>query len=81
MGVRHFEENPEEAIKYIHGELDYTEEDARAWMKTVKFAGATRGVRSSVVEDTIGVLVKAGVLVAQEDGGRGMIAVEREVQG
>ncbi|CAG8972752.1 hypothetical protein HYALB_00006844 [Hymenoscyphus albidus] len=65
-GIKYFNENPEESVRYISTELDYSEEDAREWLKTVKFAGNTKGVDSKVVEKTIGILRKAGVV--GEDG-------------
>lgn len=63
-GVRHFNENKEEAVGYISTELDYSEEDAREWLKTVRFPEHTEGVDLSVVEKTVDVLRKAGVLTA-----------------
>ncbi len=62
LGVRYFEENQEEAVRYISSELDYEEGDAREWLGTVRFAGDVRGVRASVVEKTVEVLRKAGVV-------------------
>jgi len=61
-GVQHFESNQEEAIEYIYTHLDYSEEDAREWLKTVRFAQDVRGVDESVLEKTVEVLAKAGVL-------------------
>lgn len=61
-GIRHFEANQEEAVKYISTELDYSEEDAREWLKTVRFAQDVRGVDKGVIEKTVEVLSKAGVL-------------------
>ena len=75
-GVKHFEENTEEAVKFIITKLDYSEEDAREWLKTVKFSQQVKGVDKAVVEKTVGILQKAGVLgkdVNQAD----MIALER----
>ncbi|EUC42451.1 hypothetical protein COCMIDRAFT_103470 [Bipolaris oryzae ATCC 44560] len=75
-GVKHFEENAEEAVKFIITKLDYSEEDAREWLKTVKFSQQVKGVDKAVVEKTVGILQKAGVLgkdVNQAD----MIALER----
>lgn len=69
-GIVHFQENKEEAVKYISTELDYSEEDAREWLKTVRFPSRTEGVDVGVVEKTVGVLRKAGVLVS----GKGMEA-------
>lgn len=61
-GVKHFEENQEEAVEYISTKLDYSEEDAREWLKTVRFAKDVRGVDSKVVDKTVSILQKAGVL-------------------
>lgn len=68
QGIKHFNENGEEAVRYISTELDYSEEDAREWLKTVRFPERTEGVDLGVVEKTVGVLRKAGVLAA----GKGM---------
>ena len=62
LGVRYFEGNQEEAVRYISSELDYEEGDAREWLRTVRFARDVRGVRGSVVEKTVEVLRKAGVV-------------------
>ena len=64
-------------MQYISTELDYTEEDARKWLRTVRFAEGTRGVENSVVEKTVEVLLEAGVLLGEEDGGAGMISLKR----
>ncbi|KAM0803339.1 hypothetical protein BDR22DRAFT_819052 [Usnea florida] len=74
LGIRYFEEHQEEAVKYISTELDYSAEDAKEWLKTVKFAGDVRGVRGSVVQETVTVLKKAGVL-GQEVKVEGMVGI------
>lgn len=61
-GVKYFEENQEEAVKFISGDLDYSAEDAREWLGTVKFTKGVKGVRVETVEKTIVSLKKAGVL-------------------
>ncbi|KAJ4418475.1 hypothetical protein N0V82_005555 [Gnomoniopsis sp. IMI 355080] len=79
QGIQYFNENKDEAVKYISTELDYSEGDAREWLKTVKFPTKTEGVDLSVVESTVGVLRKAGVL--SEGKGMGpdhMIAKQRK---
>ncbi|KAJ4389051.1 hypothetical protein N0V93_006513 [Gnomoniopsis smithogilvyi] len=79
QGIQYFNENKDEAVKYISTELDYSEEDAREWLKTVKFPTKTEGVDLSVAESTVAVLRKAGVLV--EGKGMGpddMIAKQRK---
>jgi hypothetical protein len=67
-GIAHFRENQEEAVRFIYTNLDYSEEDAREWLKTVRFADKTEGVRPEVVRGCVSVLQKAGVL--KEGGGR-----------
>jgi ABC-type nitrate/sulfonate/bicarbonate transport system substrate-binding protein len=61
-GVRYFEGNKEESVRYISGKLDYTAGDAKEWLKTVRFAKSTKGVDVKVIEKTVDVLRKAGVL-------------------
>lgn len=77
-GVRHFEENQEEAVQYISTKLDYSEEDAREWLKTVRFAKDVKGVDKEVVNKTVGILQKAGVLGGQVDQ-KTMIGLERRL--
>lgn len=74
LGIRYFEEHQEEAVQYISTELDYTAEDAKEWLQTVKFAEHVRGVRESVAQETVTVLKKAGVL-QQEVRVEGMIGI------
>jgi ABC-type nitrate/sulfonate/bicarbonate transport system substrate-binding protein len=62
LGIKRFEENQEEAVSYIHGNLDYSEEDAREWLKTVKFVHGVKGVDEKVIDSTIETLKKAGVI-------------------
>ena len=61
-GIKYFEEHQDEAVQYISTKLDYEEEDAKEWMKTVRFAKDVRGVKKSVVKDTVEMLQKAGVI-------------------
>lgn len=67
-GVRHFNENQDEAVRYMSTSLGYTETDAREWLKTVKFPRRTEGVKPEVVSGCVAILRKAGVLVK----GKGM---------
>lgn len=62
QGVEYFEGHHDEAVKYISTELDYSEEDARKWLGTVRFAKDVEGVKLETVEKTVKVLKKAGVL-------------------
>lgn len=59
--VAYFNDHLDEAVKHISAELDYSEEDAREWLKTVKFATEVKGVDVSVIEKSVNA-VKAGVL-------------------
>ncbi len=77
LGIKYFEEHNEEAVDYISSELDYSAEDAREWLKTVRFAGDVRGVRGSVVLETVKVLEKARVL-GQDVQVKGMIGIQRK---
>ncbi|KAH7413702.1 hypothetical protein DE146DRAFT_601462 [Phaeosphaeria sp. MPI-PUGE-AT-0046c] len=75
-GVKHFEANQEEAVQYISTKLDYSEEDAREWLKTVRFAHDVRGVDPEVVAKTVSTLQKSGVLGEAVDPSA-MIGLER----
>jgi hypothetical protein len=79
-GVKHFEENQEEAVTYISTNLDYSEEDAREWLKTVRFAHDVRGVDKSVVNKTVQILKKAGVL-GEAIYEQKMIGLTRDAEG
>ncbi len=68
-GVRHFEDNQEAAVRYISTQLDYSEQDAREWLKTVRFARDVRDVHIDVVKETAKILRKAGVLGEGVDEG------------
>ncbi|KAI8625205.1 hypothetical protein F5Y19DRAFT_451397 [Xylariaceae sp. FL1651] len=70
QGVKHFEANHDEAVEYISTALDYSVEDAREWLKTVRFSAKTEGVDLKVIQSCIGILRKAGVLTE----GKGMQA-------
>jgi len=61
-GVEYFNGHKEEAVEWIAGNLDYSAEDAREWMKTVKFSADVAKVEDGVAEKTVGILRKAGVV-------------------
>lgn len=65
-GTKYFVEHSEESVEYISTELDYSEADAREWLKTVEFSSDVKGVDLSVIQKTVEVLKKAGVI---KDGG------------
>jgi ABC-type nitrate/sulfonate/bicarbonate transport system substrate-binding protein len=78
LGIKHFNEHKDEAVKYISTELDYTEEDARAWLETVRFPERTQGVDLEVISKTVDTLYKAGVLIEGKGmGPEAMIAKQR----
>lgn len=65
LGIKHFEENQEEAVQYISTKLDYSEEDALEWLKTVVFASGPNGVNGvghSVIREALQILGQAGVV-------------------
>lgn len=66
QGVAYFLGHQDEAVKYISAELDYSEDDARAWLKTVKFANGVFGVDAAVIQKTVDILGKAGVFEAEK---------------
>ncbi|KAL8693726.1 MAG: hypothetical protein Q9224_003701 [Gallowayella concinna] len=65
LGIGYFKQHEDEAVKYISTKLDYEEDDAREWMKTVRFPTDVRVVEKSVVRGTVDVLQKAGVVGKQ----------------
>jgi len=68
-GIEYFQSHQEEAIEYIYTNLDYSEEDAREWIKTVEFNNGKVGTVEweTVVENTSKVLIEAGVLEEETD--------------
>lgn len=79
-GVRYFEENEGEAVEYISTQLDYSAEDAREWLKTVRFSSEVKGVDMKVIEGTVDVLRKAGVLGDDGMEATQMVASQRGAQ-
>lgn len=61
-GIEYFNAHPDEAIQYIAANLDYSAEDAAAWLKTVTFVEDTTKVDPEVVKKTISILQAANVL-------------------
>lgn len=62
QGVEYFLRHQEEAVTYISSELDYSKEDAKEWLKTVRFSADVKGVREDTIKAAIRVLRKAGVI-------------------
>lgn len=61
-GVKHYKQDADEAVKHITSTMHYSEEDAREWMKTVRFPDDVRSVKAETISNTIDILRKAGVL-------------------
>lgn len=75
-GVLYFREHEEEAVKHITTAMEYSEEDAKEWMKTVRFSDDVRGVRVDLVGKTMRILAKAGVLDEKAGKPEDMIAIK-----
>ncbi|PYH42718.1 uncharacterized protein BP01DRAFT_359180 [Aspergillus saccharolyticus JOP 1030-1] len=70
QGISEFDADREQVVKLLGtGELGctYGEEDAREWLKDVRFTKGTRGVKAEVVEGVVDVLKVAGVIDEQMD--------------
>lgn len=76
-GVQFYHEFGDQAVEWITETMQYSAQDARAWMRTVRFADGVRGVEGRVVDETVGLLRKAGVLGQESGGSEGMIAIKR----
>ncbi|KAI5797278.1 hypothetical protein FPQ18DRAFT_366455 [Pyronema domesticum] len=61
-GVKYFNGHKDEAVEWIAGNLDYSAEDAREWLKTVEFSKDCKLVEKEVVEKTVSILKKAAVV-------------------
>lgn len=61
-GISYFNAHNDEAVEFISTNLDYSPDDARAWLKTVEFAPDAKKVDGGVVEKAVDILVKAGVI-------------------
>lgn len=75
-GVKHYLEQEEEAVNHITSTMEYSQEDAREWMGTVKFARDVSGVKTGVVDDVVKILRKAGVLDEKSGAGEEMVALK-----
>lgn len=76
-GISYFNDHHEEAVEYISTELDYSAEDAREWLKTVRFADDINGVEDGVIQKTIDILAKAGVVDRSVARSEKMIGIAR----
>ncbi|KAI9658729.1 MAG: hypothetical protein M1821_002289 [Bathelium mastoideum] len=74
-GIAYYNDNKNEAVEYISTELDYSAADAQEWTKTVQFPKDVRGVDSVVIDKTIGILGKAGVLDTESSRSADMVGI------
>ncbi|KAI1151273.1 hypothetical protein F4825DRAFT_451681 [Nemania diffusa] len=81
QGVRYFEAHKDEAVEYISTALDYSAEDAREWLTTVRFSSKTEGVDIKVITKCINILQKAGVLKEGDAAKTELLAEEMLVKG
>jgi ABC-type nitrate/sulfonate/bicarbonate transport system substrate-binding protein len=61
-GIKYFHAHTDEGIEYIAANLGYTADDARGWLKTVEYVKDASKVDRAVIEETVDVLQKAGVV-------------------
>ena len=76
QGIKYFNAHHEEAVVYVSSKLDYSKEDAKEWLSTVRFSDNVRGVSKEVVDHTVEILQKGGVLDGQIDT-NSMIGMEK----
>lgn len=83
QGIKDFEADTTQAVKLLGtGELGctYTEEDAKEWLKDVKFVKSTKGVDREMVESVVDVLKVAGVIdegMAHDEAIKRVIGISR----
>jgi hypothetical protein len=75
-GVKYYLEKEEEAVSHITSTMEYSKDDAKEWMGTVKFAQNVKGVKTGVVDDVVKILRKAGVLDEKSGAGEEMVALK-----
>ncbi|TKX26844.1 hypothetical protein C1H76_0999 [Elsinoe australis] len=77
QGVVWYNEQIDESVDHITSTMEYSKEDTESWMKTVKFTEDVRGVDLTVIEKTVSILQKAGVLPNDQDLAHDMIAIKK----
>lgn len=78
QGIQYFNDNADEAVAYISTELDYSEEDAKEWIKTVRFPKHTEGVSLDTIEGCVRILRKAGVLSEGKGMAPGTMIIQKK---
>lgn len=76
-GVKYFKGHPDKSVQYISTHLDYSEDDAKAWLKTVQFASNVRGADPWTINKTVETLQKAGVLEGNLATANDMIGISK----
>jgi hypothetical protein len=61
-GIKYFYSHIDEGIEYIAANLGYTSQDARDWLKTVEHVKDASKVDPLIIEQTVTILQKAGVV-------------------
>ncbi|KAI8134633.1 hypothetical protein DUD61_001682 [Geotrichum candidum] len=74
-GIAYFNAHHDEAVEHISTNLDYSAEDARAWLKTVTFVDDVTKVDPAVVQKTVSILKSAGVLTEAADSKEYVVSV------
>ena len=80
-GVVWFKEKRGDSVEHITNTMEYSKADAEAWLETVSFNDNVRGVDPTVVDKTIQILRKAGVLDDKSGGSESMIAIKSTSRG
>jgi len=80
-GIERFREQRAEAVEHITSTMEYSKEDAEAWMETVKFSDDVRGLDPATIDKTIEILRKAGVLREKAGSSADMIAIPKSSRG
>lgn len=81
QGVAWFQDYRKESVEHITSTMEYSKEDAEAWLETVKFTKNVRGVDTGLVEKTVEILQKAGVLDEKAGTPDDFIAIKKASQG
>jgi hypothetical protein len=76
-GVQMFLREPDKAVEHITSTMHYSDADAREWMEGVRFSQDVRGVDGKMVEKTVGILRKAGVLKGDLDDVGSLVSLKR----
>ncbi len=61
-GIEYFHSHIDEGIEYIAANLGYTAQDALDWLKTVEHVKNASKVDPKIIENTVTILQKAGVV-------------------